>query len=62
MSEEPSAELREFALSCPVPLPPGERITLGHGSGGKLSAQLIRDLFVPVFVWIAAQLVLRGSS
>jgi hydrogenase expression/formation protein HypE len=43
------SELREFALSCPVPLPPGERITLGHGSGGKLSAQLIRDLFVPVF-------------
>jgi hydrogenase expression/formation protein HypE len=44
-----SEELREFALSCPVPLPPGERITLGHGSGGKLSAQLIRDLFVPIF-------------
>ncbi len=44
-----SEEAREFVLSCPVPLPPGERITLGHGSGGKLSAQLIRDLFVPVF-------------
>jgi hydrogenase expression/formation protein HypE len=44
-----SDEVREFALSCPVPLPPGERITLGHGSGGTLSAQLIRDLFVPVF-------------
>ena len=42
-------EVREFVLRCPVPLPPGERITLGHGSGGKLSAQLIRDLFVPVF-------------
>jgi hydrogenase expression/formation protein HypE len=41
--------LPEFALSCPVPLPPGERVTLGHGSGGSLSARLIRELFVPVF-------------
>jgi hydrogenase expression/formation protein HypE len=40
--------VREFALRCPVPLPPGERVVLGHGSGGKLSAGLIRDLFVPV--------------
>jgi hydrogenase expression/formation protein HypE len=37
-----------FALSCPVPLPPGEKVLLGHGSGGKLTAQLIRELFVPV--------------
>jgi hydrogenase expression/formation protein HypE len=43
------AELRDFVLSCPVPLPPGDRVLLGHGSGGKLSAQLIRELFVPVF-------------
>ena len=41
--------VREFALRCPVPLPAGERVVLGHGSGGKLSAALIRDLFVPVF-------------
>ncbi len=40
---------RDFELSCPVPLPPGEQVLLGHGSGGKLTAQLIRDLFVPVF-------------
>ncbi len=40
--------VREFAMRCPVPLPPGERVMLGHGSGGKLAAQLIRDLFVPV--------------
>jgi hydrogenase expression/formation protein HypE len=44
-----SEELREFALRCPVPLPPGGKVLLGHGSGGKLSANLIRDLFVPVF-------------
>ncbi len=39
---------REFQMVCPVPLPPGETILLGHGSGGKLTAQLIRELFVPV--------------
>ncbi len=35
------------AFSCPVPLPAGERILLGHGSGGKLSADLLQDVFLP---------------
>jgi hydrogenase expression/formation protein HypE len=35
------------AFSCPLPLPAGERILLGHGSGGKLSADLLRDIFLP---------------
>jgi hydrogenase expression/formation protein HypE len=35
------------AFSCPVPLPAGERILLGHGSGGKLSADLLKDIFLP---------------
>jgi hydrogenase expression/formation protein HypE len=38
----------ELALRCPVPLPPGDAVLLGHGSGGKLTADLIRNLFVPV--------------
>jgi hydrogenase expression/formation protein HypE len=37
-----------FALRCPVPLPPGAKVLLGHGSGGKLTTQLIRDVFVPI--------------
>jgi hydrogenase expression/formation protein HypE len=44
-----SEEVRELALRCPVPLPPGDKVMLGHGSGGTLSARLIRELFVPVF-------------
>ncbi len=32
---------------CPVALPAGDKILLGHGSGGRLSQQLIRDLFLP---------------
>ncbi len=35
--------------SCPLPLPPGEVILLGHGSGGRLTAQLVDDLFMPRF-------------
>jgi hydrogenase expression/formation protein HypE len=37
------------AFSCPVPLPARERILLGHGSGGKLSADLLREIFLPAF-------------
>ncbi|NEE00644.1 hydrogenase expression/formation protein HypE [Phytoactinopolyspora halotolerans] len=33
--------------SCPAPLTETERVLLGHGSGGQLSASLIRDVIVP---------------
>ena len=35
------------AFSCPLPLPACARILLGHGSGGKLSADLLQDVFLP---------------
>ncbi len=34
-------------FTCPAPLPAKETILLGHGSGGKLSAELVRDIFLP---------------
>jgi hydrogenase expression/formation protein HypE len=34
-------------LSCPSPLPAKDTILLGHGSGGKLSAELVREVFLP---------------
>jgi hydrogenase expression/formation protein HypE len=34
-------------LACPAPIPEAERVILGHGSGGQLSAALIRDLIGP---------------
>ncbi|MCI0460118.1 MAG: hydrogenase expression/formation protein HypE [Gemmataceae bacterium] len=37
------------ALSCPRPLSNYEHVLLGHGSGGKLSHDLIRRVFVPAF-------------
>ncbi|MBI4674175.1 MAG: hydrogenase expression/formation protein HypE [Chloroflexi bacterium] len=37
------------ALACPLPLTHNEQIVLGHGSGGKLSQDLITKLFLPSF-------------
>jgi hydrogenase expression/formation protein HypE len=36
-------------LSCPTPLRTKDRILLGHGSGGTLSAELMREIFLPAF-------------
>ena len=35
--------------TCPMPLGSGEHVLLGHGSGGKLSADLLQKLFLPAF-------------
>lgn len=34
---------------CPLPLAHNEQIMMGHGSGGRLSHDLIRKLFLPAF-------------
>src|ERR1700758_2431691 len=36
-------------ITCPTPLHARDTILLGHGSGGKLSAELLRDVFLPAF-------------
>jgi hydrogenase expression/formation protein HypE len=33
--------------TCPVPLTPRDKVVLGHGSGGKLSHDLLKRLFLP---------------
>jgi hydrogenase expression/formation protein HypE len=43
----PSASNNSF--SCPVPLMDHTQITLGHGGGGKLSAELLEQIFLPRF-------------
>jgi hydrogenase expression/formation protein HypE len=35
--------------TCPVPRSRYERVLLGHGSGGQLSAELIQRIFMPAF-------------
>jgi hydrogenase expression/formation protein HypE len=45
--QESSAALPGAA--CPLPISHHEQIVLGHGSGGKLSAQLLEQVFLPAF-------------
>lgn len=47
-----AARQEETALpgaACPLPIFQHDRIVLGHGSGGKLTAQLIENVFLPAF-------------
>ena len=44
-----SPEVAAVSLSCPVPFASTDRILLGHGSGGKLTADLIDQIFLPAF-------------
>jgi hydrogenase expression/formation protein HypE len=40
---------QSFAISCPLPITRHKNIVMGHGSGGRLTAQLVRELFLPAF-------------
>jgi hydrogenase expression/formation protein HypE len=42
-------ESQPLNFTCPAPLPARETVLLGHGSGGRLTAELIRELFLPAF-------------
>jgi hydrogenase expression/formation protein HypE len=43
------AESATPGSACPLPITQHEQIVLGHGSGGKLTAQLIETVFLPAF-------------
>jgi hydrogenase expression/formation protein HypE len=49
MDEPVSASLPLPGAACPLPITQREQIVLGHGSGGKLSAQLLERVFLPAF-------------
>lgn len=38
-----------YGISCPVSRATDDQVVLGHGSGGKLSAALFRERFLPYF-------------
>jgi hydrogenase expression/formation protein HypE len=38
-----------FPSTCPLPLQGSDRILLGHGSGGRMTAELIARYFLPAF-------------
>jgi hydrogenase expression/formation protein HypE len=35
--------------ACPIPMSKHDRVVLGHGSGGRLTAELIERMFLPAF-------------
>lgn len=41
--------MASFALTCPAPLRRYPRIVMGHGSGGRMTQDLIEHLFAPAF-------------
>lgn len=43
------AEMNFNNWTCPLPLRDYPKIVLGHGGGGKLSSELVENLFLPVF-------------
>jgi hydrogenase expression/formation protein HypE len=45
----PGASLDVASASCPLPFTGSDRILLGHGSGGKMTAELIARCFLPAF-------------
>lgn len=38
-----------LAWTCPLPHRDGSRVVMGHGGGGALSAELVRDVFAPAY-------------
>jgi hydrogenase expression/formation protein HypE len=46
---EPEQSISLHGAVCPVPLGHNKKIVLGHGSGGKMSHDLISSLFLPAF-------------
>lgn len=49
MSQSQDNPTPDWSLNCPLPISQHERILLGHGSGGRLTSELIHKLFLPAF-------------
>ncbi len=45
----PASDSPLEGLTCPVSLPAQGMVLLGHGSGGRLSAELLQRVFLPAF-------------
>jgi hydrogenase expression/formation protein HypE len=51
-----------LGATCPAPHAETERVLLGHGSGGRLSARLLADLILPALGEAAAELDLDDAA
>ena len=56
------ATIDALGVACPAPIPEDERVILGHGSGGRLSSALMRDLLAPALAPAAPGGVLNDAA
>jgi hydrogenase expression/formation protein HypE len=49
-------------IACPAPIPEDQRVILGHGSGGRLSAALLRDVIGPALAGVSPGGPLNDSA
>src|SRR6202043_2907767 len=49
LTSEEDGAVSLLSGSCPLPIFDHKQIVLGHGSGGKLTADLIEKIFLPAF-------------
>jgi hydrogenase expression/formation protein HypE len=59
MTEPKTPPIQMEGPVCPMPLPHDEHVVLGHGSGGKMTHDLIERLFYPAF---SNQALLAGDD
>ncbi len=60
--EPPIVTIDADGVACPAPIPEDQRVILGHGSGGRLSAALMRDLIAPALAAAAPGGVLNDAA
>ena len=49
MADSAYAPVDFSSWTCPAPLRDHDRVVMGHGGGGTLSAELVEHLFAPAF-------------
>lgn len=49
MTDDPTAPVDLESWTCPAPLRDHAVVVMGHGGGGRLSAELVEHLFLPAF-------------
>jgi hydrogenase expression/formation protein HypE len=59
---EPAVVIDAEGVACPAPIPEDQRVILGHGSGGQLSAALMRDLLAPALAAASPGGVLNDAA
>jgi len=60
--EQPAVTIDPEGVYCPVPIPEDQRVILGHGSGGQLSAALMRDVLAPALAGASPGGVLNDAA